>query len=49
MVWETKIDDGFPVRNFVIDGYSAPCRLDRNSNGGGVLLYMRGDILPYCH
>ena len=30
--------------NCVIDGYSTPYRLDRNSNGGGILLYIRVDI-----
>ena len=31
----------------MIDGYSTPYRLDRNSNGGGILLYIRGDISSY--
>ena len=39
---ETKIDDSFPARQFVIDGYTAPYRLDRNS--GGILVYAREDI-----
>ena len=46
MVSETKIDDSLPVGNFVIDGFSTPYRLDRDSNGGGVMLYVRKDILP---
>ena len=44
MVSETKIDDSFPVGNFVIDGFSTPYRLDRDSNGGGIMLYVREDI-----
>ena len=44
MVSETKIDDTFPVGNFVIDGFSTPYRLDRDSNGGGIMLYVREDI-----
>ena len=44
MVSETKIDDSFPVGNFVIDGFCTPYRLDRDSNGGGVMLYVREDI-----
>ena len=44
MVSETKIDDSFPVGNFVIDGFSTPYRLDRESNGGGIMLYVREDI-----
>ena len=46
MVSETKIDDSLPVGNFVIDGFSTPYRLDRDSNGGGIMLYVREDILP---
>ena len=44
MVSETKIDDSFPVGNFVIDGFSTPYWLDRDSNGGGIMLYVREDI-----
>ena len=43
MVSETKIDDSFAVGNFVIDGFSIPYRLDRDSNGGGIMLYVRED------
>ena len=44
MVSETKIDNSFPVGNFVIDGFSTPYRLDCHSNGGGIMLYVREDI-----
>ena len=44
MVSETKIDYTFPVGNFVIDGFSTPYRLDRDSNGGGIILHVREDI-----
>ena len=44
MVSETKIDDTFPVGNFVVDGFSTPYWLDRDSNGGGIMLYVREDI-----
>ena len=43
-VSETKIDDSFPNGNFLIDGFSTPYRLDRNSNGGGLMLFVREDI-----
>ena len=49
MVSETKIDDSFPTDNFVIDGYSTPYRLDRNSNGGEISLYIREDIRSYVN
>ena len=44
MVSKTNIDNSFPVGNFVIDGFSTPYRLDRDSNGGGIMLYVREDI-----
>ena len=44
MISETKIDDSYPTRRFLIDGYTAPYRLDRNSVGGGILVYVREDI-----
>ena len=49
MVSETKIDDYFPTDNFVIDGYSTTYRLDRNSNGGEISLYIREDIRSYVN
>ena len=39
---ETKIDDSFPLGK--IGGFSKPYRLDRDSLGGGILLYVREDI-----
>ena len=47
MISETKTDDTFPIDNFVIDSYGTRYRLDRNSNGGGILLYIREDIPSY--
>ena len=44
LVSETKIDDSFPIGNFLIDGFSTPYRLDRNSNGGGLMLFVREDV-----
>ena len=41
---ETKTDDSFPIGQFLIEGFCTPYRLDRNSKGGGVLLYVREDI-----
>ena len=43
-IQETKLDSSFPLQQFVIEGYSAPYRLDRNRDGGGVLVYVREDI-----
>ena len=44
MVAETKIDNSFPKGQFFIQGYSELFRLDRNSNGGGLLVYVKEDI-----
>ena len=44
MISETKIDDSFPVGQFLIEGLCTPYRLDRNSKGGGILLYAREGI-----
>ena len=41
---ETKLDDLIPVGQFSLNGYSKPYRLDRSSNGGCILLYVRDDI-----
>ena len=41
---ETKLDDIFPENQFCIEGFSKPYRLDRNRNGGGVMIYVRKDI-----
>ena len=41
---ETKLDDSFPTGQFKIPGYASPFRLDRNQNGGGILVFSREDI-----
>ena len=41
---ETTIADCFLQVQFVIDGFSAPYRLDRNCLGGGLMLFLREDI-----
>ena len=44
VITETKIDDSFPEGQFKMDGFAIPFRLDRNCNGGGILIYVREDI-----
>ena len=44
MISETKIDESFPTSQFLI-GFSSPYRLDRNSNGGGILVYFKNNII----
>ena len=44
LISETKIDDSFLKGQFLIQGFSAPYRLDRNCQGGGLMLFVREDI-----
>ena len=41
---ETKLDDSFPERQFKIPGYSSAFHLDRDQNGGGIMVFVREDI-----
>ena len=41
---ETKLNYSFPTVQFLIKGFIAPYRFDRNSKGGGLLFYIREDI-----
>ena len=43
-IQETKLDSSFPPQQFKIEGYSEPYRMDRNRDGGGILIYVREDI-----
>ena len=43
MISETKLDESFPLDQFLLDSYSVPFRFDRNWNGSGILLYIRED------
>ena len=43
MISETKIDDSLPIADFLIDGFSQPYRIDLNSSGGEIMLYIRED------
>ena len=44
MISETKIDESFPLSQFMIDEFSMPYRRDREANGGGILVYFRNNI-----
>ena len=44
MISETKLDESFPLGQFLLDSYSVPFRSDRDGNGGGILLFIREDI-----
>ena len=44
LISEIKLDDLFLSAQYLLDGFSKPYRLNRNSNGGGILLYIRDDV-----
>ena len=44
IISQTKLDDSFPESKFKIPGYSSPIRLDRDRNGGGIMVFVREDI-----
>ena len=44
LISETKLDDSYPSAQFSLNGFKEPYRYDRNSRGGGLLLYVRDDI-----
>ena len=41
---ETKLDETFPLEQFLISGFAKLLRLDRNSKGGGIMLFIRDNI-----
>ena len=43
MISETKLDESFPTTEFFMNGFSFH-RLDRNCNGGGIILYIWEDV-----
>ena len=44
MISETKFEDTFPHSLYHLKDFSNPYRLDRNSHGGGILVYVRENI-----
>ena len=40
IISETKIDESVPVGNLLLRGFSVPYRSERDSKGGGILLYI---------
>ena len=44
MISETKLDESFPVSQFLISGFENPIRLDRSSTEGDIILYIREGV-----
>ena len=40
MTSDTKLDESFQIRQFVIDEHNPPFRLDHNCNDGGTILFI---------
>ena len=47
MISETKLDATFHAKQFFIQGYSTVYRLDRNDNGGRIMLFVKDDIITF--
>ena len=45
IIGETKLDDSYPMSQFLIEGFAEPFRLDRDKHCGGILIYVR-DFIP---
>ena len=44
VISETKLEESFLTSLFLINGFKKPFRCDRNSNGGGILVYVRHKV-----
>ena len=44
MISKTKVENSFPNGQFFLDGFGTPFRLDRNRNGGDIMLFIRNEI-----
>ena len=44
VITEAKLDDFFPASQFLIQGFCTQFRIDRDKNGGGILLHIRSNI-----
>ena len=45
MISETKIDESFPLSQFMIDVFSMPYCHDRNTHSGGSLVYCINNVI----
>ena len=42
LISETKLDDTFPLSQFILEGFTPPYKLDRTEHGGSLMLFIRG-------
>ena len=44
LISETKLDNTFPLNQFILEVFTPLHRLNRTTHGGGLMLFFRGDI-----
>ena len=44
LISETKLDDTFPLNQFILKGFTPPYRIDRTAHAGDLMLFVREDI-----
>ena len=44
IITDTKLNNTFPTSQFYTEGFSMSCGLDKNRNGGGIIIYVSKDI-----
>ena len=47
LISETKIDDTFDGTEVLMGGYSNVYRLNRNDKGGGIVLFVKGNLIIF--
>ena len=47
LINKIKIDGTFPTSQFFMSGYSNVYRLDRNDQGGGILLFVKDNVITF--
>ena len=47
LISETKIDGTFATSQFLMSGYSNVYRLDQNDKGGGIMLFVKGNLTTF--
>ena len=45
MICKTEIRNSFSNDRFQTKGFNTPFRLDRDKNGGGIMIFVREDVL----
>ena len=46
---DTKLDDTFHLSQFILEGFTPPCSLDRTEHGEGLMFSLEKIYLPNCY